>query len=348
MREKINAAVAEVRKEVAEGRLGWSYDDILRVLVPYPKHSAVDAILANIGDETNGLLEDADEGFTEDHGGQHSETGSEPEEDDWAAAPEEEGSLGAEGALGEEAPPPEAKVSPAVAERIAHSRLLRTCYETMQAECEHLGNMKLAQLASLENKKEERRIRELSRDDGGVLAALADHNKAAVAAERLHRRQVADLNASTTNLKEVKRKIEEASAELKKKQRALADTDATWSTRSALRNMSLAELGRGVPRAKAKANRASVLDRVSRLGSGLSPAQKNVWLWFKENWDARMFEEHKDEWPQTFAGWMQRVLQDMDNDPAAFSQFVHKETLRCFGGELALQVPGQGDASQSR
>ena len=61
MREKITAAVAEVRKEVADKkRLSWSLGDVLRALVPYPAHKSVDTILENNGDDT-ALLDDGEE-----------------------------------------------------------------------------------------------------------------------------------------------------------------------------------------------------------------------------------------------------------------------------------------------
>ena len=40
-----------------------------------------------------------------------------------------------------------------------------------------------------------------------------------------------------------------------------------------------------------------------------------------------------DEWPETFTGWMQRLLEDNEKGVAnAFSVFVHTETRRCFDG----------------
>ena len=83
-----------------------------------------------------------------------------------------------------------------------------------------------------------------------------------------------------------------------------------------------------------------VLDRLARLGQGLSPAQRNDFRGFKDAWDARMLQEHGDEWPKTFTGWMQRLLEDNENGVAnAFSVFVHNETRRCFDGVPSLRVP---------
>ena len=89
-----------------------------------------------------------------------------------------------------------------------------------------------------------------------------------------------------------------------------------------------------------KKKRCKVLDRLSRLGQGLSGAQRNDFGWWKESWDAKMLEEHGAEWGCVFAEWVQRVINDVgDGIGNAFSLFVHAETRRCFDGALVLQVP---------
>ena len=74
----------------------------------------------------------------------------------------------------------------------------------------------------------------------------------------------------------------------------------------------------------------------------MSDPQKADWKWFKEHWDAKMLQEHQDEWPKRFAEWMQKVLDDVEKDSAAVSRFVHTETVRCFSDKVALAVPGHG------
>ena len=81
----------------------------------------------------------------------------------------------------------------------------------------------------------------------------------------------------------------------------------------AIKHVSLEDLGKGRSRGGgvfAKRRRWEVLDRLSRLGQGLSPAQRNDLTWFKNAWGARMLQEHGGEWPETFTGWMQRLLED--------------------------------------
>ena len=111
--------------------------------------------------------------------------------------------------------------------------------------------------------------------------------------------------------------------------------------KQAVKNFTLEELGKGSDNAggaKAKARRFEVLDRLKRLRAGLSPAQKNDWQWFKDNWGCEMVAEHGPDWASVFAGWMKNVLDDKRSN--AFSMFVHNETCRVFHGTVALQVPG--------
>jgi hypothetical protein len=83
-----------------------------------------------------------------------------------------------------------------------------------------------------------------------------------------------------------------------------------------------------------------VLDRLVRLGQGISAAQRNDFAWFKDAWDSKMFEEHAGAWPALFATWAQQVLQQHEaGNRSAFSVFLHNETQRCFGNELALVLP---------
>jgi hypothetical protein len=120
---------------------------------------------------------------------------------------------------------------------------------------------------------------------------------------------------------------EKEKAKDKKRKRGIEDAELVLETKHAIG-------------AVAKKNRLEVLDRLARLGQGLSPAQRNDFKWFKEAWDARMLQEHGDNWPELFMGWMQRLLGENEDGVAnAFSVFVHNETRRCFDGVSALRVP---------
>ena len=106
----------------------------------------------------------------------------------------------------------------------------------------------------------------------------------------------------------------------------------------------LEDLGKGAKTKRcveaAKKRRWEVLDRLARLGQGLSPAQMNVFGGCKDAWDARMLQELGDIWPETCMWWAQRLLGENGNGKAyACSVFEHNETRRCFDGALALRVP---------
>ena len=136
---------------------------------------------------------------------------------------------------------------------------------------------------------------------------------------------------------------EKEKAKDKKRKREIEDAEVVLETKHAIKQYTLQDLGMGQNRvggAAAKKNRLEVLDRLARLGQGLSPAQRNDFKWFKEAWDARMLQEHGDNWPELFMGWMQRLLgENEDGNGNAFSVFVHNETRRCFDGVSALRVP---------
>ena len=51
-----------------------------------------------------------------------------------------------------------------------------------------------------------------------------------------------------------------------------------------------------------------------------------------------MLEEHLDNWPEVFAGMMQKLIDDDRSN--AFSLFVFNETTRVFKSATALHVPG--------
>jgi hypothetical protein len=53
-----------------------------------------------------------------------------------------------------------------------------------------------------------------------------------------------------------------------------------------------------------------------------------------------MLDEHGDQWPATFASWVQRLVEaHAARDRTASSVFMNNESTRCVGEELALVVP---------
>ena len=125
----------------------------------------------------------------------------------------------------------------------------------------------------------------------------------------------------------------------------IAEQEQLFEARHDVKQFSLQYLGDGDPncgRAQGRKNRHEVLDRMSRLGTGLSPEQRNDWAGFKNEWDDRMLLEHGAGWVRVFASWLQKVLDELDSGTAhAFSAFVHSETRRRLDNQPGLRVPGR-------
>ncbi len=134
-----------------------------------------------------------------------------------------------------------------------------------------------------------------------------------------------------------------AKARRKKRKREIENAEDVLEAKQSVKQFSLEDLGKGRSRGGgvvAYKRRWEVLDRLARLGQGVSPEQRNDLSWFKEAWDACMLQEHGGSWPETFMGWMQELLgKDEAGVGNAFSVFVNDETRRCFDGVLGLRVP---------
>ena len=102
-------------------------------------------------------------------------------------------------------------------------------------------------------------------------------------------------------------------------------------------------LGQGIANAggaPARTRRFEVLDRMARIGVGLSPSQNNYWVWFRESWDDARVASHANTWGTVFVGWMKNVLDCFHNGKSnAFSVFVHDESCRVFHGSAVSHVP---------
>ena len=132
-----------------------------------------------------------------------------------------------------------------------------------------------------------------------------------------------------------------ALAELRETKGKIQELESLGACRHAIETFTLDALGEGSATAgglKGRKNRFDVLDRLARIGAGLSAGQKNDWAWFKEAWDKEMVNQYGVDWASNFAKWMQQVLDDERSN--AFSTFVYNETCRVFKGVAALHVPG--------
>ncbi len=235
------------------------------------------------------------------------------------------------------------EVSAGAAEQATRSQHLISVFETAQEQFRDAGAMQAVVTIENEIRKERRRMRAICREDDGVLLALARQRDEEYAREWKRLRLVEDANARTTTAATLKAAVAAANKELHAAKAAIAAAENILETKHAMKTFSLDDLGHGKKNGGGGAGRKrrfDVLDRMARLGHGLSAAQKNDFNWWKDNWDAKLLEEHGGEWPRIFAEWMQKLLQDVDGGAGnAFSIFVHSETRRTLHDKLALQVP---------
>ena len=193
----------------------------------------------------------------------------------------------------------------------------------------------------LELTKERRRLRALTQESPAVAEAFLRF-RAVEDREALARKRLCELQ--TEKKRETSKAIADrdaAVAELKRVKNTISETEALKACKYVVKTYTVQALGDGTENGggyKGRILRWEVLDRLARLGSGLSDGQKNDWTWFKSSWDEAMLAEHHHVWPMIFVGFMQGVLDDERTN--AFSEFVYNETLRVFSSHAALSVPG--------
>ena len=350
MREEINREIAVVRHEVQAGRLRWTWEDVQSLMQPFPRRGC-DEVLERVGDHQH--LDEGDIPYAEE-----TAVAEEEEEEnmsDWGESQDGDDAVASAVAENEEAEDPAVAGAGALdctrrtldapaAETLDNSKALVAAYEQAIDVLKSVGAVGAMQQLHQEKHKELRRQRLAAKESPAVAAALADLKEAKAIEERQQRLAIQDANRQEKELKRLRQESQDAQALLAKKKKEFLTLESALVTRHALKRYSPETLGQGKPRsggATARKMRFEVLDRLSKLGTGLTGAQRNDWAWFREAWDAKMCAEHGVDWGGIFAGWIQKVLDDlMDGVSNALSVFVHEETSRCFGDMEMLAIPG--------
>jgi hypothetical protein len=225
MRQKVNAAVAAVRDEVDKKRLTWTHHDVQRLIRPYPPKSCDDA-LRRLGAEASvDAAVVADDGVVEAEGsaegagvegegdagveGQEaaSEDGDDAMEEGILRSLHEEqddvfvvdmsdmGDVPFEDTDNDSAADKPPVVHEAHVELVERSEgLIAILEETRQQLLDH-GLMSSAGVLENDIRGEKRRVRDLSREDPGVLMAVARARDAEEARDRKRRIEIADANS---------------------------------------------------------------------------------------------------------------------------------------------------------
>ena len=229
------------------------------------------------------------------------------------------------------------------AELVGKSTKLMETYAAVAAELQRIGAVALAANVVKEQRKEARRLRKISAMNTGVLVALNNDREAHAAEERKRLRLLREMHDTHQSLSATKAQLKLIAEILRNTRMDLLDTEQALEAKRAVKAFSLFDLGDGRPKGggvDGKKNRAQVLDRLPRLGVGISAEQRNDFMWFKDTWDKKMLEEHGPGWPVLFVGWAQRLInQHETGDRRAFIVFMHEQSTRCVGDDVALVVP---------
>ena len=360
MRSILNREMEIIKEEFDAGRLNWSKREVKQLICKYPARRAVDTVLSKIGEHHIGggdgdsdisdiEAEAADEGIDDQQ--QETVQSSDSEWDVDSACMDTAGDIsgGADDNLdfdSKEASNEVVEVTALSAEEATDYHRSMGLLDTLSQAANSLrevGAVKGAVLLDNEARLERRRQRAKATETPAVAEALARQRDAEMQKEYSQRRAAEALNRKRKSAMDVQKQLDAAKSDLRKKKDALAEADKLAASKYTLKTFSPEQLGQGSNSGAGLAGRkrrAEVLDRMARLGSGLSAAQQNDWEWFKTHWDQRMLEDHGSDWGGIFPSWMQGVIDDHETVGNALSLFIKAETQRNFSETPVLQVPG--------
>ena len=330
----------------------WTKKDVTSLIQPYPKRKA-DHVLEMLGehrqlDEDDVAWEDAsaDEDSQSESMASDSEDGKKGKTRSAVADSDVENvetsadnAVAVDTAVAVDRP----ALSEAAASGLGESEYLVRSLQQAAEIVREAGCVQVVQQIENEVRKEERRQRIAAAEDPAVAGALRQLKANQASMERQRRLAVDDANRREKELAKVRKDYQQTQELLRKRKKEIIAADGILEEKNAPKRISLEMLGQGKPRsggALARKHRFEVLDRLAQQGSGLSPAQRNDFSWFKEAWDTKMSEEHQINWGRVFSGWTQKVIDDhsagIEN---AFSVFVEKETRRNFKDKVMLVLP---------
>ena len=357
MKEKRTSELQDVEDAHSAGELRWTFEHVYdKLITPYPKRGQMDDTLAaqfdTFWDEDDPAHKSDEDGGDDDgHGGGGAEGGDDPGEDghgDGATSDHfEDDALSPDG--GPDAEAAEIHGSHGSLDRGARDAvaLLAKEAELEETHAERMQKITLGRAMALELKdpnllvafdrslaKEEKRFRVIRKESPAVVMAM-ERRQGQERAELVRRRlEIKALNEGKRKIVDLEREKKETASRVQgvkqEMKKALRDFEDIFTVRS----YSAEDLGKGKTtqqdRKKAKKNRLTVLDKLSRVGAGLSPEQINDFNWFKESWDKLNEEQYGADWPDKFAEFMQRLNNASDSGVQnAFSVFMHAETQRC-------------------
>ncbi|MCP4202782.1 MAG: hypothetical protein GY769_12720 [bacterium] len=328
MPERRAQTLHDVDVEYTGGRLRWTYDDVQRLIAPYPLRGQQDFVQDDEGDRSD---EDGEPP-------QELEPPAEEEKD----ADEEGGYLSGSddaddardfgGTFAEAAASAVADLAPEVCELVEeHKRriawLQQLLQDTRSETDPHLEmTLRRALHASL------KRARGSAQAHPAVALAVVSHE---VLERTKEARQRMIVEEATSDARALKRDRERLKADTERVKRARASLRAAQDVATCahtLRTFSLEDIGAAHARGGNAAHcrcRQDVLDRVQRHGRALVPEEQNNWDWFRRAWDSQQARTHGEAWAEVFRETMLELLRKVaSGEESAVVDFMLDETRR--------------------
>ena len=361
MRQKIDAAVADVECKYRAGALPWTWENVKSLIGQYPRRGQLDVLKPGQDDEATPDPDGVP--WEREHAEGAGDSGSEPEDDCGPQGDDgdedgdgEQGEFGHRGHGESQEAKGEASAAKVEVSRVAlcaeqadtvimHSGRLQALQQAKEI-FKGLGGTVAASLTNTVNQvmhTEAKRFRERTRGDAAVAAEM----RATLEKEEAHQKQKrAEFQESMQQQREKKRaerELKETQAQLKKARREIREASAVVTASQAIKSYSLSALGQGKKKGggmQFQKTRSEALERVRSVAQ-LSPQQRNDWENFKAEWDKAMAEIHGEGWAELFAQILQNVIDELENGTTtALSDFMYRETKRVLGHVPALVVPG--------
>jgi hypothetical protein len=332
MAKRREQVLHDVEVEIQAGRLQWSYEDVFKVIAPFPSRGRAD-------------FQPDDEGSSDDGGGGSSDSGgdsgSEPEHGD--GVPEK--NIAVTGTAPAVDTRPLLHMSQWEGDAMNEHRARMDTLRCVIEQIRHVGNDGLMVTLSNALKYEEKRARGRLQTHPAVAEALSREQDSEKAASMLAQTRIEIADRDKHKERRSIGQLKEQQALLRQRQFELLKATTASECLTALKSFEATDLGQGHKTGGTHEHiraRMQVLDRIRLRGKPLRPDQENDWDWFKRHWDknrvSSLPDDQKPAWGSEFKNIANALLRRIaDGECDALSKWManesslrlHRPALRC-------------------
>jgi hypothetical protein len=332
MAKRREQVLHDVEVEIQAGRLQWSYEDVFKVIAPFPSRGRAD-------------FQPDDEGSSDDGGGGSSDSGgdsgSEPEHGD--GVPEK--NIAVTGTAPAVDTRPLLHMSQWEGDAMNEHRARMDTLRCVIEQIRHVGNDGLMVTLSNALKYEEKRARGRLQTHPAVAEALSREQDSEKAASMLAQTRIEIADRDKHKERRSIGQLKEQQALLRQRQFELLKATTASECLTALKSFEATDLGQGHKTGGTHEHiraRMQVLDRIRLRGKPLRPDQENDWDWFKRHWDknrvSSLPDDQKPAWGSEFKNIANALLRRIaDGECDALSKWMasearlhlHRPALQC-------------------